>query len=199
MCVSFLTVSEEQEEGLRQTLLSRRLLAWRARWLMLRVWTCRCDIHTVTLSPLQENCILQPCSQSHSTVHVCRHLSGLLDYCWRSQPPLSFFQFVHLVIWIAILHYYSQKLIAVCAVVWMHTCNAWQVVGRFFFFFGRLVLICCGIWTVCSVLCDCSGKLIAAESSIHKNECYLACLCKDLDASFEKVELTILGVYEWET
>lgn len=48
-------------------------------------------------------------------------------------------------------------------------------------------------------LCDCSGKLIAAESSIHKNECYLACLCKDLDASFEKVELMILGVYEWET
>lgn len=65
-----------------------------------------------------------------------------------------------------------------------------------FFFFWQVSINL--LWNLNS-LCDCSGKLIAAESSIHKNECYLACLCKDLDASFEKVELTILGVYEWET
>lgn len=87
-----------------------------------------------------------------------RHLSSLLDYCWGSQRSLSFFQFVRLVIWIAILGYYSQKLVAVCAVVWMHTCNAWQLVGRFIYFLGRLALICCGIWTVCRVCVTAVGS-----------------------------------------
>lgn len=156
---------------------------------MCYVGTCRCDIQTVTWQRIFKwtssdlgntwqcwftrcrNCIFYfSFAQCAWIIQIFRYLDGL-GYCWGNQSSFNFLLFV---IAFSNLNYnftllYSEALSTLYSCV--GACKLWKK-----YFFSRLVLSCCGIWTVSSVLWDCSRNLITAKSLIHKDYCNLECL-----------------------